>query len=64
MAGEYRIAKALLSALSGLDQSGVPGAIDQSFFSYEGDEMLYDFRAFDHGPGTRILAEIVIDWGQ
>ena len=64
MAGEDGAAENLLCALAGLGESGLPGVLDRTSFSDAGDEMLHDFRTADHGPGTRLLAEIAFNWGQ
>ncbi len=64
MAGEDGAAQNLLCALAGLGKSGLPGVLDRASFSNAGDETLHDFRSADHGPGTRLLAEIAFNWGQ
>ncbi|SEK10256.1 hypothetical protein MAA5396_04846 [Marinovum algicola] len=64
MAGEDGAADNLHSALASPGECGLPGVLDRASFSDGGDEMLHDFHTEDHGPGTRILAEIAFNWGQ
>lgn len=64
LAGAYRHAERLMSALADIREVRLPGIRTEDHFSREGDEELLDFRQANHGPGTRLLAEIAFNWGQ
>lgn len=63
-AHEYHDAQELMTYVSGLKDIGLPGVLDPSHFDTRGEDMIVDYRVANYGPGRRILAEIVFNWGQ
>lgn len=63
-AQEYHAAQELMTFVSDLKRIGLPGVLSPSHFDTRGEDMIVDYRNSNYGPGRRILAEIVFDWGQ
>ncbi|MBR9765837.1 MAG: hypothetical protein GYB53_20535 [Rhodobacteraceae bacterium] len=61
---DYDGAQKLMEHLSGLRSSGIPGVKGPGGFDTRGDDEIVDFRVNNYGPGRRIFAEIVFNWGQ
>lgn len=59
----FATARNLVTSLENLKAAGLPCFRTASDFDASEEEGAYDLRKSNHGPGTRVLVEIALDWG-
>lgn len=61
-AEQFENARAILTGLENLNNSGLPGFRSNWHQELGGSDEAYDFREHNHGAGTRILVEYGVCW--